>query len=137
MFTNHQSHQILIFRSQKVVFFMFSMILGMKILGSKFFVVFFSKHLFFLDIPLKFHIFISFQLPSLSLKPPKFIHIHKSSKSSDIDFQVPKSHVFHEFGHENFLGQNFSLTFFVTLIFYQPPTKIAHLSLTSTALFIP
>ena len=30
----------------------------------------------------------------------KFIYAHKSSKSPRIDFQAPKSHIFHEFRHE-------------------------------------
>ena len=95
MFTNHQSPQILIFRSLKVVFFM---ILGMKILKSKFFVSFSWN----IDFARLFTIISLFYLPSIFLKRTKYIHVLKLSKHSNIDFQITKNHVFHDFGHENF-----------------------------------
>ena len=91
------------------------MILVMKILESKFFVNF-SKTLILPEFPPKFHNFILFQLLSLSLKTPKFIHVHKSSKSSDIDFQVPKKHVIQDLMHENFRVKIFDD--FFNIVFY-------------------
>ena len=78
---------------------MFFMVLGIKNLGSIFSSIFY-KHIFCFDIKLIFQIFISLTLQSISLN--KFLHVHKSSKFPNFDFQVPKSHDFHYFGHNNF-----------------------------------
>ena len=56
--------------------------------------IFYSRKNIFIDLLLNFHIFISLQRPSVSLKLFKFLNIYKSSKTSDVDFQVTKNMIF-------------------------------------------
>ena len=71
-------------------------------LEVKIFCNFFSKYWLVPDLQTQFYLFISLHHLSTSLKTSKFIHALKSSKWSKIDFDVSKSHVFHDFRHENF-----------------------------------
>ena len=91
--------------------------------------IFFSKHWFFSDLPPKFQIFIVLHLLSTSLKPQKFIIVHKSSKSSINNFQVPKKRVIYDLGHGNFgvkFFRFFSSKHWFFLTFHKDFTSLSH-----------
>ena len=98
LYTNSESPKILISRSQKSRVFHD---VGHENFVFKIFRIFYLNTDFF-DLPPKFHIFTTLFLPPTSLEPYKIILLHKSSKSSNIDFKVTESYVFHDFRHGNF-----------------------------------